>query len=315
MPSTLTDRYILAVTRTLPEKQRDDVAAELRASIADQLDARLEAGEGADAERDVLEALGDPDKLAAGYADRPLHLIGPRLYLEWWRLLKLLLWIVMPLAAFGIALGQTLSGEGIGTIIGTTIGTTLAVGVHLAFWTTLVFAVIERTGAAGDVVSRWTVERLPEQHETGAGFGDLVASLVFLVIAGGVLVWDQVVGLVYLEGHWMPFLSPVLWPWWIGGLLVMMAVDAVLQLVVYLNRRWTVALATANAVLNLVVAVAAIWLLAQGQLLNPDFWTTVIPGPDAEKVFGILSVITGFGIAGIGIWDTIDAFLKARRSR
>ena len=63
------------------------------------------------AERAVLTDLGDPDKLAAGYTDRPLHLIGPRYYLDWWRLLKLLLWIVLPCAAFGVALGQTLAGE------------------------------------------------------------------------------------------------------------------------------------------------------------------------------------------------------------
>ncbi|WP_282405041.1 hypothetical protein, partial [Pseudomonas sp. PS02285] len=105
----------------------------------------------------------------------------------------------------------------------------------------------------------------------------------------------------------MPFLSPVLWPWWIGGLLAVLAAEAVLQLIVYLNRRWTVALAIANAVLNLIVAVAAIWLLAQGHLLNPEFWTTVIPAPDAENVFGIISVIAGFGIAGVSIWGAVDA--------
>src|SRR5690606_35974891 len=69
MESTFTDRYVHAVTRTLPEQQRGDVADELRASIADQIEDRLEAGAEADeAERDVLNALGDPDALAAGYA-------------------------------------------------------------------------------------------------------------------------------------------------------------------------------------------------------------------------------------------------------
>ena len=61
----------------------------------------------------MLTELGDPDKLAAGYTDRPLYLIGPRYYLDWWRLLKLLLWIVPACAAFGVALGQTLAGDAI----------------------------------------------------------------------------------------------------------------------------------------------------------------------------------------------------------
>ena len=317
MESTLTDRYIQAVTRTIPEQQRGDVAAELRGAIADQLDARLAAGGTLDdAERDVLNELGDPDKLAAGYADRPLYLIGPRYYLEWWRLLKLLLAIVVPLAAFGIALGQTLAGTPIGGIIGSTIGGAITVAVHLAFWTALVFALVERSDEVRTAFAPWTVDKLPaDTPYTGARFTDMIASLVFLAIAAVAFVWDQLVGLVYLDGGWMPFLSPELWPWWAGGLLAAMALDAVLQIVVFLTRRWTTPLAIANAVLNVVVAVPAIWLLSQGMLLNEAFWSAVIPNGEAEKVYGILSVLTGFGIAGIAVWDTIDAFLKARRSR
>src|SRR3954464_2212709 len=113
--TTLTDRYVSAAVRTVPEDQRSDLAAELRASIDDQVDARVEGGEPrGSAERAVLTDLGDPDKLAAGYMDRPLYLIGPRYFLDWWRLLKLLLWIVLPCAAFGIALGQTIAGEPFG---------------------------------------------------------------------------------------------------------------------------------------------------------------------------------------------------------
>lgn len=318
METTLTDRYIHAVTRTLPESQRGDVATELRASIIDQVEARVEGGEDAETvERAVLTALGDPDKLAAGYADRPLWLIGPRFYLVWRRLLKLLLWIVIPVAAFALALGQTLAGAGIGEIIGTTIGVTISVGVHLVFWTTLVFAVIERSDDARDAVpSEWTLDQLPaENPATGARFVDLVASIVFLVAAAAAVVWDQLVGLAYLRGSWISFLSPELWPWWIGGLLAVMAVEAVLQIVVYLNGRWTTPLAAFNALINLVAAGVAIGLLSQQRLLNPGFWTTVIPEQDAANVFGILSIITGFGVVGVAVWDSLDAFLKARRAR
>ncbi len=109
--ATLTDRYVETAMRTVPEGQRADLAAELRASIDDQLEARVAQGELRDAaERAVLTDLGDPEKLAADYTDRPLWLIGPRYYLTWWRLTKLL-WAIVPVcAAFGVALGQLLSG-------------------------------------------------------------------------------------------------------------------------------------------------------------------------------------------------------------
>ncbi|MFT8395973.1 permease prefix domain 1-containing protein [Propionibacterium sp.] len=128
MNATLTNRYIAAVIRTIPQRQRNDVARELGASIADQVDARVAAGEEtATAEREVLTDLGDPDALAAGYTDRPLQLIGPHYYLAWWRLLKVL-WAIVPVcAAFGVALGMTLAGEPTGHIIGSVAGLVISV--------------------------------------------------------------------------------------------------------------------------------------------------------------------------------------------
>jgi len=331
--ATLTDRYIDAAMRTVPEKQRADLAAELRASIDDQVDARASAdGDRDAAERAVLTELGDPEVLAAGYTDRPLQLIGPRYYLEWWRLLKLLLWIVTPFAAFGVALGKTLSGAELGDVIGTTVVATLGTILHLAFWTTLVFAIIERStagkpsgvpsprGAAADIASApgvfsgWTVDNLPEPRESGAGFSDMVVTIVFLIIGAGAILWDQFIGFAPAYPG-LSFLDPGLWPWWITGLFVVMAIEAILQVVVFLRGRWTFGLAAVNAALNVVVAVPALVLLFEGRLLNAEFWTTVIPPDSSETVATIMAIMTGFGIAAIALWDSIDAFLKARRAR
>jgi hypothetical protein len=318
-PTTLTDRYVAAAMRTVPEKQRDDLGAELRTSIADQIDGRIESGEDRSAaEREVLTELGDPDKLAAGYTDRPLHLIGPKYYLDWWRLLKLLLWIVLPAAAFGIALGQTLDGQGIGPIIGSTVTALISVAVHLCFWTTLVFVIVERTGAGRKEFGEWSVDQLPEPRPRGVGFSDMIASLVFLAVAAGAVIWDQTIGFVPATvtgaGEPLPFLNPGLWPWWIAGLFVLMALEATLAVVVYLLGRWTPALAVANAVLALAFAVPALILLSQGQLLNPEFFPTVV-GAEGAEVAAIVNVVFGFGIALIAIWDIVDVVLKTIRSR
>ena len=317
--TTLTDRYVTAAMRTVPEKQRDDLGAELRASIADQVDGRMENGEHhAAAERAVLTELGDPDKLAAGYTDRPLHLIGPKYYLEWWRLLKLLLWIVLPAAAFGIALAETLEGQPIGSIIGGVVVTLISVAVHLCFWTTLVFVIVERTGARAGSFSEWSVDQLPEPRQRGVGFADLIVSLVFLALAAGAVIWDLTIGFVPASvsgaGEPLPFLNPALWPWWIAGLFVLMALEATLAVVVYLIGRWTPALALANAVLALAFAVPALLLLSQGQLLNPEFFPTVV-GAGGAEVAAIVNVVFGFGIVLIAVWDIIDVVLKTVRSR
>ena len=323
MNATLTDRYIDAAMRTVPEKQRSDLAAELRASIGDQIDARVEAGEALEAaERAVLTDLGDPDKLAAGYTDRRLYLIGPRYYLEWWRLLKLLLWIVPACAAFGIALGQTLAGATFGQVVGATWGGVLAVVAHLFFWVTLVFALLERNDGKSPLErnaltkdgpwATWSLDRLPEPHQSGAGFADFIVLTAFLVIWAAAILWDLLIG--FVPGSDLSFLDPGLWPWWIAGLFVLMAAQSLLAFLVYRKGRWTFGFAVANAAIALAVALPALWLLAQGRLLNQQLLLTLVP-EDGAEVNQILAIITGFGIATIAIWAITDGFLKARRAR
>lgn len=316
--ATLTDRYVDAAMRTVPEKQRADLAAELRASIDDQIDARIDAGEVRDAaERAVLTDLGDPDKLAAGYTDRPLWLIGPRYYLTWWRLTKVLWAIVPACAAFGVALAQTLAGASFGEIVGSVWSVAIAVVVHIGFWTTLVFFIVERSARGTDagLVGAWSPDDLPEPRQRGAGLSDLVASLVFLVVAAGAILWDTFIGAVYTSEGWVSFLAPGLWPWWIGALLVVMVLEALLAVSVHAKGRWDVGSATVNMFLNLTVAGGALWLLTQQQLINPEFFTTVIPTDSADTVYSIVTILLGFGIVAISAWDTVDAFLKARRQR
>ena len=99
--TNLTERYLAAALHGIPQAQRPDVERELRSSIADAVEDRVRGGEDqADAEKAVLEGLGDPARLAAGIAGRPLYLIGPDLFVEYRRLLVLLLSVVLPIVGF-----------------------------------------------------------------------------------------------------------------------------------------------------------------------------------------------------------------------
>ncbi len=314
MTATLTERYIDAVIRSLPPASRDDVRTELEVSIADAIEARAATGVTPEiSERDVLTDLGDPGVLAAGYADRPLHLIGPRFYLTWWRLLKVLLAIVPAVSMGGVVLSMVLSGAPVGGIIGSAISVGLAVVVHLAFWVTLVFAVLERTSGA-TVPTAWGVEMLPEIRHRGAGLSDLIASLVFLAAGVGVLLWDRIRGLAYIDSEWLPVLAPELWPWWIVGLLAIMAAKTALVISVYRTGRWSAMFAALNTALAIAFAVPAMALLVAGQLLNPEFIAVVFTdnGVTAETL-RILATIVGAGIIGFGLWDIIDGWLKTIR--
>lgn len=315
MTATLTERYIAAAVASIPPASRDDVQAELDVSIADAIDARIEQGEEpAAAERAVLNDLGDPGILAAGYADRPLHLIGPRFYLPWWRLLKLL-WAIVPAAAMGgVALGSVLAGAPVGEVIGSSISVGLATAVHLAFWVTIVFVVLERTGSASSL-PHWTIDRLPESPSKGVGRADMIASLVFLAAGAGALLWDQFRGFVFHGGETLPALNPELWPWWITGLLAVLAAEAALAIAVYLSGGWNVGFAVINAAIAIAFAVPAIALLATAQLVNPEVIAIAFTdkGVDADTL-RTLTIITGAAIAGVATWDVIDGWLKTIRN-
>ena len=195
--NTLTDRYVWAAGRSVPEAQRDELERELRERIGDASDALVDEGRTpAEAEHAALTALGDPAALAAEYIGRPLQLIGPRYFLVWWRLLKFLLAVVLPIGVAAVVLGQLLSGADVGEVIGAAVASALSIAVHLGFWTTLVFAILERVPAAPGrrgVDLEWKPEMLPQIADEGrrSRLADLIASLVFLGVFAVVLVWQH----------------------------------------------------------------------------------------------------------------------------
>ena len=309
MTTTLTQRYIAATAKSLSPAAQVDVRAELEASIADAIEGRVEQGEKReDAERAVLTELGDPAVLAAGYADRPLHLIGPRYYVTWWRLVKLLLIIVPVCVVGGVALGQTLSDAPIGTIIGQSIAAGLSSIVHVCFWVTLVFAVLERAGA--DTGLQWDVDQLPEPQPAGVGRTDLIAQLAILALAAGAILWDQFRGFVRTGGEALPLLSPELWPY----LIALVGLEAAFAIVLYVRGRWSTTLAVINTALAVLFASLVLTLLVRGQLFNPEFVAVfrAVSGVEQDTL-RTLTILLGFSVAGISVWDIIDGWLKKHR--
>lgn len=323
--ATLTERYIHAATRGVPEKSRADLGTELSASIADAIDARVEAGETRDAaERAVLTEMGDPDRLAADYSDRPAFLIGPRYYFEWRRLVKILLAIVLPLAAFGIGVGQLLSGAGFGEAVASVVVALFTIALHLIFWPTLVFAILERNGGpslpetssatAAGPWAPWTLDRLPEIREKGLGTAELVTSLVGIALAIGAVLWDQLIGFVFVDGNGIPLIDPALWALWIPVLMVVLIGEAVFAVVLYRTGRWTVPLAVANTLLALLFAVPVVWLSTHDALFDPAFFDATA-GAEAAEVGSVVGIVIGCIIAAIALWDIADGWIKTARGR
>ncbi|WP_251151899.1 permease prefix domain 1-containing protein [Cellulosimicrobium sp. Marseille-Q4280] len=311
---TLTDRYVAATLRRIPAEQHGDIEDELRASIADAVDAQVESGSDPEsAETAVLTDLGDPDRLAAGLAGRPLQLIGPGLYLTWWRLLTTLLWVAPIPGAIVLTVGL-LDGDPVGTAIWSGIWTAASVALQIAFWTTLVFAILERTGhgRTDDFTGPWTVDRLPDVRERrDVSLADTVASVGLLALVVAALFLQRSVSWFHTaDGAAIPVLDPGLWPGWVALFLGVVAVDAVIAIVTYARGRWTVGLATLNTVSAVVFAVPTVWLATNDRLVNPAF----LEASGGDSLTWLTPVIVASVVVICG-WDVLDGWVKALRAR
>jgi hypothetical protein len=312
--STLTDRYVWAVIRSLPEKQRDDIERELRASIDDAMEARVAAGEAIrTAERDTLLELGDPDRLSASYAERPAYLVGPAHYFDYLRLLKLLYAIVLPIALVAIVIIQILTGASAGQVIGTTIATAIGIAVHIGFWVTLVFVIIDRSEKARTPLTTWAPESLPERSSPRVGLPELITSLVFLLFFAGAIAWQQFFSVFEdAAGAPVPLLQPELWSLWIPYTYVLIALELVFAIVLYRAGRWTWPLAIVNVVLNVAFLIPAIWLVVTDRVVNPVFLAK-LGWPD-DVGMSVIAPIIVLVFVGAAAGDAIDGAVKARRA-
>lgn len=311
MTATLTDRYVYAVARSLPEARRDDVERELRTMIADDVDARVEGGAApVDAERAALETLGEPARLVAGYLDRPLQLIGPRFYLEWARLLRLLLIVVLPFVIAASVIAQLISGASPGGIFGTTLGVTITVAVQLAFWTTLVFWLLERTQSSSKLRT-WTLDQLPKPPVQGAPpFSDMVTSVAFLIVVAVAIVGQRFwSGFVDADGAVIPLLDPALWSWALPLLLAIIAMEIGLAVWLWKGGRWTVTHVVVNAVLAVAAAALIVGLVVGPGLYDPQ-WFAQFGRDDAVEPLSISNVVTVVAAIGIAVWDVVDGIVK-----
>ncbi|MEU1586792.1 permease prefix domain 1-containing protein [Micromonospora sp. NPDC005710] len=311
--NTLTNRYLAATLRSVPTQRRDELATELRASIEDMIEDRTSGGaDPTAAEREVLTELGNPDELAARYADRRLQLIGPTYYLIWLRLLKLLLSFIPALAGTVVTIVKVAEGGGFGAI-GPGIVVAMQVAVQITFWLTVVFAIIERTQTAVDLPT-WTVDQLPDAPaQRRIPLADTIASVIMLAVTIAYLPFQHFQSWVDgADGENIPILDPALWSFWLPALIVVLAAGAVVEIVKYRIGRWTWTLFGIRAVLNLAFAVPLMWLALSDRLLNPALAERLswLAEPDNRNVLG---ATIAAGAAVVAIWDLIDTALKTRR--
>lgn len=306
--STLTARYVHATLRAVPESRRDDIGAELRASINDMIDARVADGEPDEvAERAVLTELGEPGRLASAYTGSPLHLIGPRYFLVWKRLMLNLLAWVPAIVAVVVVVIKLLEEAETSDVIGAAISATFTTAIQIALWTTLVFAILERVDVE-DGIQEWTVDNLAEvPGERAVSLGDAVGGAAFIVLMMVALVGQHFRSWIEgPDGEDVPILNPDLWSGWLPFLLGALVVSLLIELWKYRLGRWTWPIAWTTIAASSAFALPVAWLADRDELISPEVRDLIGVAPNNVIVIGALLILA---------WEIGEAIYMTWRGR
>ncbi|HEX6416835.1 MAG TPA: hypothetical protein VFZ62_04905, partial [Candidatus Saccharimonadales bacterium] len=263
----------------------------------------------------VLKELGSPEKLALEYGRSDRHLIGPRWYDMYFKLLKQLLLIVPPIIAVIAGIAHFAESKVIMESIISGIGAALETGVHIAFWTTLTFAVFEYMGVKPEsMASEWSLDDLPElSSPRQIPVADSIAGMVMSMVFAAVVVYA-----VSLPALWTQqahsTLNPELWQGWVQGFLALSAASLVLEFAKYKIGNWTTALAVANVLLCAVWAAFISFVILTQDVVNPALITEAQAKAGETNLQEVLDWTLGISVVVTilsCIWSAGDSIYKA----
>lgn len=318
---SLTERYIYAVTRHLPFNQRDEVAEELRASIHDMATDRAKNGKPKESDiKAALTELGDPTVLAGKYGNAKRYLIGPQWFDAYWGVLKQILYIVPAIiVCVMLIVNFAIVGRSWIEAIIHAIGSGFAAAIQIAFWTTLTFFILERSGDVNpkDITGQskgndvWSPEDLPfppKKRQIPAV--EAWISVAFIVTATGWIALSPIWG-----NNW---LNPDLWQFWIPAFLALSAASTVHYIFRAIIGNWTTPLVISNIILSVVSITYIIVLVSTQTVISAELLQSLPAkeGIDLDQSANwvhLTTSITTVVIVAIYIWEAIDSIVKNRQ--
>jgi hypothetical protein len=283
----LIDRYIYAVTKSLPVKQRMDIDKELRTLIEDMIEQDQNEGTYESKVQKVLMELGDPEVLADNYRGSKRYLIGPQYYEKYILILKIVFGAVFIGVSIAVFIGSVFSGQkDFGNIVVDYLGTVVN-GLLQAFaWTTLAFVLAERNSMnmIKEVKEKneWTLSQLPAIPEKKAiiPLSEPIVSIIFTTIFTAILYSVPQLFSVYISNANGTTIIPVFdldvmrgYRALLIGIFVLSVCKDVLKL---FGRRWTLKLSVAVVILVAASSVLVLIMLTNSSIWNAGFASEVM---------------------------------------
>lgn len=306
--TSLQDRYVQAVVRSLPRERRESAASDLHGLLDDEIGRR---GGGDDAERETLTEMGDPRKIAQEIEPHRHRIVGAEQYPSYVRVMRDALLIVVPVVmALGALTEASVDDSSGGSVVVAALVAGLWALVAIFLLVTIGFVLVERLVPA----RQWTLDDLPAADGTPRiAFADVVLESVAVIVAFGLAFWQQRWPPIGTEdGASVPLLQEDLWDLWLWVVLGLCIASVVVLVLAYRRGRWTRSLAVANLVVDLAIAAAVVWLAATDRILNPAAEVELAARIGTDTLPAVPTVLVAV-VVGVALFVDAAGPLRAAR--
>jgi hypothetical protein len=309
----LIERYIYAVTKSFPKKQKLEIEEELKANIEDMLEQNTSNESHEEKVKKVLLELGDPEILSDNYRGSKKFLIGPVYYELYLMVLK----IVVAAVVGGISIALFIKSFFTANIDIANIGleylTSIFSGAMQAFaWTTIIFIIIERNNAKLrdelEDKESWNLTKLPilPNRKTQIPVSEPIAAIIFTTIFFsvflGILYSAPEVLAVYFERAGEMIRIPIFnlevltgyRPWFIG----IFFLSILKEIFSLYYRKWNLKNSLISIVIITITAILGLVIITDNSLWNPDFAAEIIKNLETDFDF-------------ISFWDNLRSWFVA----
>lgn len=301
------NRYVYAVTRNLPEKQREDIEKELKTLIDDMIE-ELEESESYESKvKKVLLELGDPEVLADNYRGSKRYLIGPKNYDKYITILKIVLGAVFIGISIGVIVGSIFNNtdlqssnitSNIVDIFSNYLGALFSALLQGFAWTTVAFAIAERNSANDTGIrlqkDKWTLSELPIIPEKKAIISPIesVVAILFSTIFMAILYFSPELFAAYIRNPNGISIIPVFNLEILMGYKIFFVIIFILsilkEVLKLISRRWTLKLAVSFTFLSVISTILMLIVFTNPGVWNPDFAGEIIKHTNLSADFSNL---------------------------
>lgn len=316
--SDLIERYVHEVGRYVPQKEREEIMAELRSQIQDQLDDRFGGEPAADDVADVLRELGDPRRMAASYGGEQ-YLIGPELYPLMMSVLRRGWAVVPPIVILVNVIVALFGGDGV-EFARLTVRIILNVMQALWIFSTVVVAIFAMLQHSGEDIDEITGRgkvfdpfALPEVDDpAGIDKAEAIFGAAFGTFAVAVLLYFLRVGGLTLQfnlsdpGEVLPVPAA-----WLVVLILAIAGQVVVNLIALRRNRWTMVTLLAELVLGLVAAVALYFAVLAPLFAEFSAWLVGM-APEASDIPFLerTPLIVAVALGAVTVFESMTKIVK-----